>query len=169
MKIAYIIGHSPDSPGAWSPFLHQNEYFYNCEVAAYLSGLGDIYHRPDVGGYKTQMRLLAEEINPKNYDLVVELHFNAFNKQAQGVEAVAFPGSSAIYHGAKYCEAVANEYGMDNRGVKITNRNGRGYWFLKYMKAPGLILEPFFGDSEGAELFENQAKYADVIKRVFCE
>lgn len=174
MKIAFIIGHSAQSPGAWSPFLHKNEYFYNCEVASYLSGLGSIYRRPEVGGYKTQMRLLAEEMNPKNYDLVAELHFNKFdnlaNGKGHGVEVVAFPGSKdGLTYGAKYCEAIENEYGIHNRGVKLTEEGGRGYWFLKYQSAPALILEPFFGDEEEAAKFENPGKYAEAIKRAFCQ
>lgn len=174
MKIAFIIGHDAQSPGAWSPFLHQNEYFYNCEVACYLAGLGDIYRRPSGGGYKTQQRKLADLLNPKNYDLVTELHFNKFdnvaNGKGHGVEVVAFPGSkNGIKYGAKYCEEIEKEYKIHNRGVKFTEEGGRGYWFLKYQKAPALILEPFFGDEPEAELFTNPAKYADVIKRAFCE
>lgn len=173
MKIAFIIGHGKTSPGAWSPYLHQNEYFFNCEVASYLSGLGDIYRRPELGGYKTQMQKLGDLMNPKGYDLVTELHFNKFDNVANGighgVEVVAFPGSkTGIKYGDKYCEAVAKEYGIHNRGVKFTQEGGRGYWFLKYQKAPALILEPFFGDEAEAEKFLNPAKLADVMKQTFC-
>src|SRR5699024_1463291 len=91
---AVIIGHDKFSPGAYSKYLHASEYMYNSEVASYLGGIADVYKRPLGGGYTTQMRQIAEILNPKNYDLVVELHFNSFkNSSANGCEAIVYPGN----------------------------------------------------------------------------
>jgi N-acetylmuramoyl-L-alanine amidase len=168
MKVAVVIGHDPKSPGAYSTHLHTSEYMYNSEAATYLAGCADIYKRPLGGGYKTQMQTLANEINAKKYDLVIELHFNSFNKSANGCEAVIYKGNKISNKiGAKYCELIAKEYKVKNRGVKeVSSSSDRGFYFLALMKAPAIILEPFFGDHEEALKFENFGKYAEVIKQV---
>lgn len=169
MKISVIIGHDKTSPGAWSPFLHTSEYIYNSEVASYLAGIADIYKRPIGGGYTTQMRKLAEILNPKNYDLVVELHFNKFdnveNDIGTGCEAVIYPGNDFTRNaGNDFCDMISARYQIENRGVKEHGKGERGYGFLSLMSAPAIILEPFFGDEEEALMFENEAKYAELLK-----
>jgi N-acetylmuramoyl-L-alanine amidase len=171
MKVAVVIGHDVKSPGAYSTHLHTFEYMYNSEVATYLAGCADIYKRPLGGGYKTQMKTLAAEINAKNYDLVIELHFNCFNKEAHGCEAVIFKGNKTTRaKGEKFCKHITETYRTHNRGVKeVATDADRGYWFLRLMDAPAMILEPFFGDVEESLRFENPGKYAEIIKNVLCK
>ena len=165
MKVAIIIGHDKTSPGAFSKVLGQSEYIYNSEVAANLSGVADIYKRPVANGYKTQMEILAKQINQKNYDLVLELHFNSFNNIANGCETVGFVGNDKTKKiGESYCDVISKAYNINNRGHKTSPAGGRGYWFLKLMNAPALILEPFFGDNQEAEKFIDPKKYACSIK-----
>ena len=165
MKVAIIIGHDNNRPGAYSKLLKTSEYIYNSEVAAHLSCVADIYKRPLAGGYKTQMEILAKELNPKKYDLVVELHFNSFNTKANGTETVGFKGNDYTKDiGNSFNEKISNHYQTINRGHKTTDENGRGYWFLKLMNAPALILEPFFGDASESLKFADPAEYACVIK-----
>ena len=168
-KIAVVIGHDKTSPGAYSTYLRQSEYIYNSEVATYLSNIADIYKRPIGSGYKTQMINLANEINQKDYDLVVELHFNAFNKIANGCEAVIFKGNSYTEKvGQKFCNLITKEYCTESRGVKeVSQPNDRGYWFLALMKADAMILEPFFGDNKESLKFNDPSKYADILAKVF--
>jgi N-acetylmuramoyl-L-alanine amidase len=169
MKTAIVIGHDKISPGAYSIFLHTSEYIYNSEVATYLAAYADIYKRPMGGGYKTQMQKLAAEINAKNYDLVIELHFNSFNKKANGCETVSFPGNhKMLAFGDKYCTAITERYRTKNRGAKEAELNGRGWWFLALMEAPAIILEPFFGDHEESLKFEHPGHYAEVIRDLIC-
>ena len=163
MKVAVIIGHDMKSPGAYSQELHTSEYMYNSEVASYLHQF-DVYKRPLGGGYTTQMRSLAAELKPKNYDLIVELHFNSFNKSANGCETISYPGNSFTKKlGAEYCRLVTNKYCTENRGAKEGEKGGRGWGFLSLMPAPAIILEGFFGDHPEALLFKNQKEYAGVI------
>jgi N-acetylmuramoyl-L-alanine amidase len=169
MKIAFVIGHDKTKPGAYSTHLGQSEYIYNSEVASYLSTIGDIYKRPSGGGYMTQMRKLADELNPKNYDLVIELHFNAFNKKANGCEAVIHKGNHYTGQlGEDFCTAVCRKYGTVNRGVKEHYKGDRGYGFLSLIKADTMILEPFFGDHEESLKFKNEAEYAKLLKDWLC-
>ena len=169
MRAAIVIGHDKTSPGAYSPFLGMSEYLYNSEVASYLHEFC-IYRRPIGGGYKTQMRLLAEQINKEDFDLVVELHFNMFdgiaNEKGEGVETVSYPGNTYTKElGNKFCKLISEEYNTKSRGAKEGIKNGRGWHFLDMIATNAIIVEPFFGDELEAEKFENPGVYAEVIKR----
>lgn len=170
-EVAIVIGHDKMRPGAYSLYLGMSEYIYNTEVAQYLACVADVYKRPLAGNYKKQMEQLASQINKKPYKLVVELHFNAFNKKASGCEAVIYKGNSfTAAVGDRFCQLVTKKYATKNRGVKeVSNPNDRGYWFLQKMKAPAIILEPFFGDNEEALKFKNPGALAEIIKQLLCE
>lgn len=161
-NVAIVIGHDQNSKGAYSRYLQTTEYQYHSEVVKHLKGF-DVYRRPPSKSYKLQMLKLAEQINPKNYDLVIELHFNSFSGAANGVETISYPKSKSLIYGQKYCDLIANEYAINNRGAKQATEGGRGWWFLKYMNAPALILEPFFSDHDESLKFKNPAKYAESI------
>jgi len=166
MKVAVIVGHDKKSAGAYSKSLKISEYVYNSEVASELSCVADIYKRPNANGYKSQMQILANELNPKGYDLVVELHFNSFNEKANGTETVGFKGNNHTkYIGNSFNEKISKHYKTINRGHKTSDVGGRGYWFLKLMDAPALILEPFFGDASEALKFADTKEYACIIKQ----
>jgi N-acetylmuramoyl-L-alanine amidase len=169
MRAAIVIGHDKTSPGAYSNYLHTSEYIYNCEVATYLAAYADIYKRPIGGNYKAQMRKLAAQINAEQYDLVIELHFNSFNKEVNGCETFSFPGNhKTLAFGDRYCEQLCKKYHTKNRGSKEAEIGGRGWWFLALMEAPAIILEPFFGDHEESLKFENPGDYAEVIRDLIC-
>ncbi len=165
MKVCFVIGHDKNSPGLFSEHLGASEYIYNSEVAGFLHPF-DVYKRPLGGGYMTQMRKLADELKPHNYDLIAELHFNGFNKKANGCETVTYPGNSLSKNaGEEYCRLITNHYCTKNRGNKIAEKGGRGWGFLSLMPAPAIILEGFFGDAEEALLFKDEKEYAGVIKK----
>lgn len=165
MKVAIVIGHDHRSPGAYSPFLGMSEYIYHSEVASHLSTVADVYKRPNVKGYNNQMQELANLTAPKNYDLVVELHFNSFNKKANGTETVTYHGNSrTLDYGKVFNEIISNAYGSINRGEKTVTNGGRGFGFLSKMPADSIILEPFFGDNGEALNFKDVQQYACHIK-----
>lgn len=171
MKIAVVIGHSAARPGKYSKLIHQSEYFYNKEAASYLRNV-DVYKRPEGGGYKTQMLKLADQLKPHNYDLIVELHFNAFdnidNMKGHGVETVSYPGNQKTdVWGKEYCRIISNHYCNFDRGSKKATSSDRGWWFLHYMPANAIIVEPFFGDESESLDFINEAEYAQVIMKWF--
>jgi N-acetylmuramoyl-L-alanine amidase len=159
---AIVIGHHKNEQGAFSPFLQASEYVYNSEVALYLEKMGfDIYNRSGKGGYKTQMQELASRMNPKNYGLVLDLHFNAFNGVANGTESLSYAGNDyTALLGRSYCEFISKRYQTTNRGNKPLTSGQNGYWFLHYQSAPALILEPFFGDHVESKKFDDAEKHA---------
>lgn len=172
-NIAFVIGHDKTSPGAYSPFLGMSEYLYNSEVASYLHQF-DVYKRPIGGGYNSQMKKLAEQLNAKNYDLVVELHFNGFDNESNGkgvgTEAVIFKGNETTKRlGARYCEIISKAYKTTNRGVKEVSKDGeRGYGFLSMMNANAIIVEPFFCDEEESLRFKHPGIYAEHLIKWLC-
>ena len=166
MKIAVVIGHDSKSAGAYSSHLGISEYIYNSEVAAHLSGVADIYKRPNVKGYNSQMQVLADTLKPFKYDLVIELHFNSFNKKAEGTETVTYKGNArTLQYGKVFNELISKQYNTVNRGEKtVSLSNDRGFGFLSSMSSDAIILEPFFGDNVEALKFKDVQEYACVIK-----
>lgn len=169
--IAIVVGHSPSEQGAYSEILSKSEYEYNKEVASHLEDIADIYYRPNVIGYKTAMRELARQLNPKPYKFVIELHFNAFNGSASGTEALIWKGNNRSRSlSDKLVKSISTQYKTKNRGFKeVSESNARGYWFLQSMAADAIILESFFGDvEEEAIKFKDPQKLAQVIKLALC-
>jgi N-acetylmuramoyl-L-alanine amidase len=166
MKTAIVIGHDSKSPGAYSKYLGSSEYIYNSEVAANLSGVADIYKRPNIRGYNSQMDALAQLLRPCKYDLIIELHFNSFNKKAKGTETVTYEGNSTtLEYGRIFNELISSKYHNENRGEKTVSRStDRGFGFLSKMNADAIILEPFFGDNGESLNFKDVQQYACVIK-----
>lgn len=89
---------------------------------------------------------LPRRINAMNPDVILSLHFNAYDSTATGTETLYFSFS-------KKSKALANAIqmnmvdalGLANRGIK-GRIVGRGSALLRKTKAPCVILEPFFGD-----------------------
>lgn len=163
MKTAIVIGHHKNSSGKYSNYLKQSEYIYNSEVATHLKGY-DIYKRNGLGNYQQQMQALADEVNGKGYDLVIELHFNSYNKSVQGVETVSWRGNkNTEIWGNSFCKLISEHYKINNRGVKFVEKDGRGYWFNYYIKTNTMILEPFFGDEAQSIRFSDYKEYACIL------
>lgn len=169
MKVAIVIGHNSRGQGKFSKFLNATEYEYNTRVANIIKDeLGKdatVFNRRQNNGYNAEITELAKRVNSQHFDLAIELHFNAFNEKANGCEALYFHKSLiGKEYAASFCKAIHDEYGAINRGAKFLNSESQnGYGFLQKMKAPALILEPFFGDHPEAEKFINVHRYACVI------
>lgn len=175
MKCAVVVGHNAISPGAWSHYLQMHEHEYHSRVVKHLNHPDvDIYHRMRTTSYSRATQDLAQRVNSKHYDLVMELHFNAFDQVANnigvGTEAIIYLGSQkAREAGERYCEAVSEKYGTTNRGVKEHGTGMRGHLFLRSMRAPAIIAEPFFGDEYEAQYFSDPKHYAEVLLDVLYD
>lgn len=171
-KILLIPGHCiTGDRGAFSSYLKQTEQVYNKRVADILKCRYnedyDVYEH-SIQGYNSRQETLAKFENQRNYKVVVELHFNASKHHtAQGSEVLFFYKSTK---GREYAEIVLNEilkeYGLRNRGVRSVS-SGNGYGFLQKMKAPAILIEPFFGDDPKCVAFENIERYAETLHRAF--
>lgn len=171
-KIAIVVGHTEKKQGAMSPFLkepYDSEFNFNSYVADNLENTQiDIYtYDPSLSGYYARVDKLAEEINKQDYEAVFELHFNGCeNPDANGTEALYFYNSRK---GKKYaflfCQLFSSNFKTKNRFEKgLYNRKQRGYYFLKAIKAPAVILEPIFGSSEEDVSKLNRDSYVSFLK-----
>lgn len=154
-KVAVVVGHTEFRQGAVSPFKDRlpSEWRFNSEIAEGLrSPEVDIYYYdPKIIGYKARVDKLAEEINKKDYEAVIELHYNASGiPQANGVEALYYLDNEVGKKlAAQYCKEFSELYGIKDRGGKaLYNKKQRGFYFHQKMKTTTLILEPFFGTNE---------------------
>ena len=168
MRIALCIGHNSIAQGAHSPFLGTTEYLFNTRVAALvqekLPGV-EIFTRKWQNSYTKEITELAERVNSKKFDLAVELHFNSSITGANGVEALYFHKSkTGLLMAESFCETIVMEYGSKDRGAKpLSSTTQNGFGFVQKMKAPAIILEPFFGSNSEAQNFINIERYANAI------
>lgn len=127
-----------------------NEYNYNKELLPYIKkwcekvGIECYTDTPEVGklhSLEDEINYYIPHANAKNYDLVVQLHLNAYNESASGCE-VWYYSSSAI--GMRYANNVVRKLATvwNNRGIKESKTL---YW-LRKTTAPSILVESFFCD-----------------------
>lgn len=168
MKTAIIIGHTKLRQGAYSPFLNISEWELNSAIAKSLQEVADIYYYDTYAlGYTSMVKRMSKRINRCDYDLVLELHFNASDaRRANGCEALYYFRNESARDLADYFgELMETRMGIKNRFAKpLYNKKQRGFAAVFYPKPTTLILEPFFGSSpEDCALF-SRATYVRIIK-----
>lgn len=173
-KVAIVVGHTAWSKGAQSPYLPA-EYDYNLEVANKLKQYGSNYdvftHRTYSVGYYNMWRETAAKINSQNYDLVIELHYNAASPVAHGTETLYYFNSKKGKQYAQiFSQQISEDFGTKLRGIQgvkpLVNKNDRGFYAVYLPKPPALIVEPFFGSNEEESvLFKDTDKYAESLHK----
>jgi len=163
MKTAVVIGHSARSQGAANKS-GLTEYQYNSKVAQFVC-----FNNPDthiITRTKSYSKLI-EEINKQDFDLVISLHCNAFNKKASGFEILS-SGSKNSLEAARIFESNIYELfeEIPLRGIKTRKLKQRGGAILHKTNAPCILLEPFFidNDSDLKIGLREQKNYAMRIK-----
>ena len=172
-KIAVVVGHTPRrDKGAFSPYLLQSEQPYNLQVALQLKSLApDLYdvHTHNVQDYYKRQWDMSAKLNAGGYRLAVELHFNAASSPtANGTYCLYWYGSKKGKAVAQAISAeIVREFDTKLRAVggaqALVNEQDRGYWFTALTSMPAVIVEPFFGSSEEALLFQDTQKYVRVL------
>ena len=148
MKKAFIIGHNEKNQGAYSEILKVTEWGLYKSLTSELLQMGDVYtHDSLIESYTKRMKDTASKINTQDYDLVVALHFNMFNGKASGCEVLFISEKGRVF-GSNFCHYYTESTGTKNRGAKKVERGGRGFEEIFNPKAPAILVEPFFGDSE---------------------
>ena len=167
---ALIIGHTKLSKCACSPWGLPCEWDFNNDVAEQLAGEVDIYHYGSYNlGYNSMVKKSARETDPKDYKLILELHYNAATPSANGCEALYyFKNPKGKLIAEKFCELYTGAMGGKNRGAKaLYSPEQRGFGAVFYRKPTTLILEPFFGTSipDVQRVLDNGIScYANVIR-----
>lgn len=151
MKIGIIVGHSKLKNGNYtsaSGYIHEYKYCKNQAkyVVNYLKNEGHnvtLINCPE-GVFKEaieEKNYKLNLINGKGFDLIVELHLNAFDGSAHGSE-VLYTSTK----GKEYAERITKRLGLSftNRGPKKRDN----LYILTKTDCPAIIVESFFCDNK---------------------
>lgn len=148
-KVAIVIGHNKDQPGAVRTSDGVSEYVWN-------SRLADLIVAQAPTRYVVIRRTKGAGEISRAYDAVdasgavasVELHFNAAaSTAATGTETLS-SGSTRSLRLANLMQAeMVAALGLKDRGVKVPGGKDRGYGSLHFGKPPAILIEPYFGSS----------------------
>ncbi len=173
-KVAIVVGHTKLRPGACSPYGIPCENKFNSIVAEHLKDIADIFYYDSYNwGYTSMVKRNAAKINKGNYELVIELHYNAASIQANGCETLYYYKNKVGKQLAlKASQLISEEFNVKNRGAKaLVNEKDRGFAAVYYPNPTTILLEPFFGSNpEDAAKFKCQEKrYSDIIRKLIEE
>ena len=167
-KVAIIAGHTITNKGDWSNLFEDYEHSYwNQFIKNYFPDWIDSFEHIPNATYTDRQKAMAELT--KDYDLVIELHWNAYDydkdgiDDANGVECYTWVGNEKMLEvGKHYCNLMNDSFGLKIRGSKqISGGNGAG--FLYYTKGDAILLEPFFADNVNDVAKFDRQEYANII------
>lgn len=150
--VALVVGHEPTKPGACTPGqgVEGCEYFENKPfVEAIRDYLEQRGHVIPVVVFRTQgYSKLPGMVNALDPDFVISFHSNAYNRVASGTETLYASCSANGKRLANLLQrCVVRTLNLPDRGIKAREKSERGGLLLWGVKAPCVILEPFFNDN----------------------
>lgn len=182
-KIALIIGHNEKNKGAYSEYLKISEYDFYSKVLdvlfkkykeafnlkeEFVKNIQDkitIFRIPNTG-YSKEMAEVVNTLEKNNFDLAIELHFNATTNHNQHGNTVLYWHKSR--EGKKLAELfqeIMTSYTevkkLDLIPINSLKQNG-AYGIVK-SKCSYILLEPFFGDNKIDTDKINIEKMAEVL------
>lgn len=151
LKIAIPVGHSILASGACSSAGgYVQEYKYCKELAPLVK------YYLELAGHKVDVIICPErkfekpieekgyklgKINGKGYDLVVELHLNAFNGNAKGTEVLYYSEK-----GKAFAQRVNDK--LDDIFTDRNVKQRKDLYILKQTDCPAILVEAFFCDNK---------------------
>ena len=172
MKIAITVGHSILKNGnCTSAGGYVQEYKYCKELAPLIANyLKQEKHTVDVivcperqfnKAYEEKTYKLSK-VNRKGYDLLVELHLNAFNGSAKGTEVLYYSD-----RGKTYAQRVNDKLDdiFTDRGIKKRT----DLYILRDTDCPAILVEAFFCDNKEDYQKADEVHEKDLIARKIVE
>ncbi len=156
-------GHNTIVPGANGYFSETTESrnVKNAVISKLQSLDYKVYDCTDDSG-KTQnenLKNIVSKCNDHAADLNISIHFNASNGQGHGVEVLQYSNKTKTA-AQNICNAIA-QLGFKNRGVK----ERKDLYVLKHTKAPAILIECCFCDSEiDAGLYNCETMASAIVK-----
>lgn len=115
---------------------------------------------------KDSLSQVIQKVNNliKPSDILIDFHFNAFNKKASGSEV--FPNKNMLI-ASELVTGISSIMGIPNRGVKIQSESSRGT--LGILKGIGrrILIETCFMDNE--DDFESYVKNKHLVNQYIAE
>ncbi|WP_026734118.1 N-acetylmuramoyl-L-alanine amidase [Fischerella sp. PCC 9605] len=164
MKFGIDIGHNcpPDTGARGIKFEDNLTLDVGNRVIAKLKALGHqvVECKPArASSVSESLRKRCATANANKVDTFVSIHFNAFNRQANGTEVFAVSDT-----GRRIAKPVLDEIvklGFFNRGVK----NGSHLFVLKNTDMPAILVEGCFVDSQkDMNLYNPEAMANAIVK-----
>lgn len=148
MKIALVVGHKANSPGACNNNHQICEFEFNEKLVKDLAARVANKHDIEIV-YRDTYSGLPGKINSLWPKFIVSFHCNAFNKTATGTETLYYHKSSKGEEIAKiFQKNMVAALGFRDRGIKPKSTEDRGGYLLRYTNAPCVLIEPFFIDND---------------------
>lgn len=151
LHLALIVGHTKESSGAEMHGTRESEYEFNSRIAGIITGMADGLKVSTIFRDNIGIKGAYEKANEIAADVCIELHFNAFNKQAFGTSTLC----STFNDDIEFAKIVhmfmcrAFERKDASRGVKVIPFSARGGKSVySFENGPNCLVEPFFGDNE---------------------
>jgi len=148
-NICLVVGHRMSSKGASNEKLNITEFDFNTSLAQMIASKTKlncvvIYREDNKDGYEN----LPKRVNAFNFDLIISLHNNAFNKKVEGHEVLYYNTSSKSKAFAiRLNNCISNALENSDRGIKAIYQGDRGANILKNTNAPCVLIEPLFIDN----------------------
>ena len=175
MKIAFVIGHHENAKGYYSKYHKVSEWDFFKDASTLIKGADIIFHDKNISGYVTRIKNTAEKyLDPNNYDLVIEAHFNAYkDEQANGCETFYYFKNKRTKELARDFSSLVNKrtnIKIRESGAKaLSNTKDRGYASVYWPKADTILIEPFFGSNKSDCEKISNAGYCAMIINEFIE
>ncbi|MGL6130433.1 MAG: N-acetylmuramoyl-L-alanine amidase [Fusobacteriaceae bacterium] len=170
MKVGFVIGHNSSDKGSFSKALNISEYDFFEKVANKIKSCSkkhkvEVIKREFTGGYTKEMSKVVDYVNSNSFDLVFELHFNAYNGVARGIEMLYFHKSSKGKEISQKLMSLHNSIiGLpERRIIPISESTERGGYGIVKSKMPYVLTESFFGDNSEDCALVSADKIADVF------
>ncbi|MBK4214403.1 N-acetylmuramoyl-L-alanine amidase [Paracoccus caeni] len=158
MKVAIVVGHTKDAPGAYSPYFKEFEYHWNTDLANRIAAQPSsheikIFYRDNVG-----ISGAYEKLSSWGAAVSIELHFNSsHNSTSTGTGVLYLSGN----HKGKILAGVLQARLMQTLGLpdwpkgsggvvtpfQASGKQERGKTSLSAGKPPAALVEPFFGSN----------------------
>ena len=147
MKVALVIGHKKNRPGACNNDHNICEFEFNEKLTKDIKNKVSRDYEVEIV-YRDTYRDLPNKVNKLNPDFVISFHCNAFNRKASGSETLYYHTSKKGKEIAKiFQKYIVQTLGLHDRGIKGKGSEDRGGFILRYTKAPCILIEPFFIDN----------------------
>jgi N-acetylmuramoyl-L-alanine amidase len=151
-RVIILSGHNFEAPGCCNIIIDQRkpitEFDVATEVATRIMKHEKTMELDTIMKARNKYSDLVNEVNSLNGDILISIHFNAFDKKAQGTEVLCAVDSPT---GRKYAKELnkklVSKLQIADRGIKEVGVGGRGYSILNKTKPVALLVEPFFLDS----------------------
>jgi N-acetylmuramoyl-L-alanine amidase len=177
-RVGVKIGHTENAKGAYSPKLEMSEWDYNLKVGKELIALNDeqiqfevFTFDKSIGSYTKRQKALADIMNKKKFDAVIELHFNSAESQkAKGICSLYFHTSKKGKELARIVgDQLFKDFGTErDPDMPMSSPTQNGYEAVAQPIPVAILIEPFFGSNPlEAVLFKGKdgmIKYAKSIK-----